>query len=72
MSSVNITGGSITGITDLAITDGGTGGGGSAAAARTNPWCCYRDQTFLPMMQTYKLLLRLLLYQPQTVVRIEL
>jgi len=35
MSSVNITGGSITGITDLAITDGGTGGG-SAADARTN------------------------------------
>ena len=35
MSSVNITGGSITGITDLAIADGGTGGG-SAADARTN------------------------------------
>ena len=35
MSSVNITGGSITGITDLAIADGGTGGG-TAADARTN------------------------------------
>lgn len=35
MSSVNITGGSITGITDLAIADGGTGAS-SAGAARTN------------------------------------
>ena len=35
MSSVNITGGSITGITDLAIADGGTGAS-SASAARTN------------------------------------
>jgi len=34
-SSVNITGGSITGITDLAVTDGGTGAS-SASAARTN------------------------------------
>jgi hypothetical protein len=35
MSSVNITGGSITGITDLAIADGGTGAS-SAPTARTN------------------------------------
>ena len=35
MSSVKITGGSITGITDLAIVDGGTGAS-SASAARTN------------------------------------
>ena len=35
MSSVNITGGSITGITDLAVADGGTGAS-SASAARTN------------------------------------
>jgi hypothetical protein len=35
MSSVNITGGSITGITDLPVADGGTGAS-SAAAARTN------------------------------------
>jgi len=35
MSSVNITGGSITGIIDLAIADGGTGAS-SAGAARTN------------------------------------
>ena len=35
MSSVNITGGSITGITDLAISDGGTGGS-TDSAARTN------------------------------------
>ena len=35
MGSVNITGGSITGITDLAVADGGTGAS-SAAAARTN------------------------------------
>lgn len=35
MSSVNITGGSVTGITDLAIADGGTGAS-SASAARTN------------------------------------
>lgn len=35
MSSVNITGGSITGITDLAIADGGTGAS-SAPSARTN------------------------------------
>jgi hypothetical protein len=35
MSSVNITGGSITGITDLAIADGGTGAS-SAPAARTS------------------------------------
>jgi hypothetical protein len=35
MSSVNITGGSITGITDLAIADGGTGAS-TAANARTN------------------------------------
>jgi len=35
MSSVNITGGSITGITDLAIADGGTGAS-SAAAALSN------------------------------------
>ncbi|OWK26300.1 hypothetical protein AJ87_03030 [Rhizobium yanglingense] len=34
-SSVSITGGSITGITDLAIADGGTGAS-SASAARTN------------------------------------
>ena len=38
MSSVNITGGSITGITDLAITDGGTGGG-SASCCSNEPWC---------------------------------
>ena len=35
MSSVNITGGSIAGITDLAIADGGTGAG-TASDARTN------------------------------------
>ena len=35
MSSVNITGGSITGITDLAISDGGTGAG-TDSGARTN------------------------------------
>lgn len=35
MSSVKITGGTITGITDLAVADGGTGAS-SAAAARTN------------------------------------
>lgn len=35
MSSVNITGGTITGITDLAVADGGTGAS-SASAARTN------------------------------------
>jgi len=35
MNSVNITGGSITGITDLAIADGGTGAG-TAGDARTN------------------------------------
>lgn len=35
MSSVNITGGSVTGITDLAVADGGTGAS-SASAARTN------------------------------------
>jgi hypothetical protein len=35
MSSVNITGGTITGITDLAIDDGGTGAG-TASDARTN------------------------------------
>jgi hypothetical protein len=35
MNSVKITGGSITGITDLAIADGGTGGG-TAGDARTN------------------------------------
>lgn len=35
MSSVNITGGSITGITDLAVADGGTGAS-TAATARTN------------------------------------
>jgi len=35
MSSVKITGGSITGITDLAIADGGTGGG-TESDARTN------------------------------------
>jgi hypothetical protein len=35
-SSVSITGGSISGITDLAITDGGTGAS-SASDARTNP-----------------------------------
>lgn len=35
MSSVRITGGSITGITDLAVADGGTGGS-DAATARTN------------------------------------
>ena len=34
-TNVNITSGSITGITDLAITDGGTGAS-TAAAARTN------------------------------------
>ena len=34
-SSVSITGGSITGITDLALTDGGTGAS-DAATARTN------------------------------------
>lgn len=34
-NSVNITGGSVTGITDLAIADGGTGAG-TAAGARTN------------------------------------
>ena len=35
MSSVNITGGSITGITDLAVADGGTGSS-TAAGARAN------------------------------------
>jgi len=35
MSSVNITGGSITGITDLAVADGGTGAS-NASTARTN------------------------------------
>jgi len=35
MSSVNITGGSVTGITDLAVADGGTGAS-TASAARTN------------------------------------
>lgn len=35
MSSVNITGGTITGITDLAVADGGTGAS-TASAARTN------------------------------------
>lgn len=35
MSSVNITGGSITGITDLAVADGGTGAS-DASGARTN------------------------------------
>jgi hypothetical protein len=35
MGNVSITGGSVTGITDLAIADGGTGAG-TAAAARTN------------------------------------
>ena len=35
MSSVSITGGTVTGITDLAIADGGTGGG-TASDARTN------------------------------------
>ena len=34
-SAIKITGGVITGITDLAVTDGGTGAG-SASAARTN------------------------------------
>jgi hypothetical protein len=35
MSSVSITGGSVTGITDLAVADGGTGAS-TAAGARTN------------------------------------
>jgi hypothetical protein len=35
MSSVNITGGSVTGITDLAVADGGTGAS-DAGTARTN------------------------------------
>jgi hypothetical protein len=35
LSSINIDGGSITGITDLAVSDGGTGGS-DAATARTN------------------------------------
>ena len=35
MSSVNITGGSITGITDLAVADGGTGAS-TVSAAQTN------------------------------------
>ena len=35
LSSINIDGGSITGITDLAVADGGTGGS-TASAARTN------------------------------------
>ena len=35
MSNANITGGSVSGITDLAVADGGTGAS-TAAAARTN------------------------------------